>query len=182
MEELLLRALLAADELDVVDEQHVRLAVPLAEGGGVLVADGGDDVVGELVALDVDDVAVGLVFADLGADRVEQVGLAQPGAAVDEEGVVGVGGVGRDGKRGRVRELVGGADDEGVEGVVVLPAAHRAVRVGGQRLDGRGLSRRGAVAGDVDADLKAEDLLEGGLEDGGVLLLDDVHLELGVYL
>jgi hypothetical protein len=33
VEELFLRALLAADELNVVDEQHVDGAVALAEGG-----------------------------------------------------------------------------------------------------------------------------------------------------
>jgi hypothetical protein len=57
------------------------------------------------------------------ADRVQQVGLAEPGLAVDEQRVVGLGRrLGdRDGRG--VREAVGGADDEGLEGVLGLSRA-----------------------------------------------------------
>ena len=61
------------------------------------------------------------------ADRVQQVGLAQPGVAVDQQRVVGL--ARRLGHRdgGRVREPVGRADDEGLEGVLrVEPGLERA--------------------------------------------------------
>ena len=52
------------------------------------------------------------------ADRVQQVGLAQPGLAVDEQRVVGLGRRLGDRDRGGVGEPVARADDEGVEGVL----------------------------------------------------------------
>ena len=51
-------------------------------------------------------------------DRVQQVGLAQPGLAVDEQRVVGLGRRLGDRDGGRVGEAVARADDEGVEGVL----------------------------------------------------------------
>ena len=52
------------------------------------------------------------------ADRVQQVGLAEPALAVDEQRVVGLGRRLGDGDRRGVREPVGRADDEGLEGVL----------------------------------------------------------------
>ena len=52
------------------------------------------------------------------ADRVQQVGLAQAGLAVDEERVVGLGRRLGHRDRGGVGEPVAGADDEGLEGVL----------------------------------------------------------------
>jgi hypothetical protein len=49
VEELLLRRLLVRQELDVADRQDVHLAVPLAEGVVLAVADGVDELVGELL-------------------------------------------------------------------------------------------------------------------------------------
>ena len=62
----------------------------------------------------------GCRWHDRVGDGLHQVGLAQPGGAVDEERVVGLarrfgGGVGGGGG-----ELVGLADDEGVEGVALV--------------------------------------------------------------
>ena len=51
-------------------------------------------------------------------DRVQQVGLAEARLPVDEQGVVRLGRRLGDGDRRRVREAVGGADDEGVEEVL----------------------------------------------------------------
>jgi hypothetical protein len=55
VEELFLGALLAGQELDVVDQEEVDRAVPLAELRGLVVADRGDQVVGELLARQVLD-------------------------------------------------------------------------------------------------------------------------------
>ena len=55
MEKFLLRAVLAGDELNVVHEQKVRIAVFLAEAFGCAGADGFDHLIDELLALDVGD-------------------------------------------------------------------------------------------------------------------------------
>ena len=53
MEELFLRRLLALDELDVVDQEDVDLAVLALEVARASLTDGVDDVVGELLGVDV---------------------------------------------------------------------------------------------------------------------------------
>ena len=47
------------------------------------------------------------------------MGLAEAGVSVDEERVIGLAGVFRDGYRGGVGKLVGAADDEIIKGVAV---------------------------------------------------------------
>ena len=126
VEELLLGLGLALQELDVVDQQHVDVAVAPLEPVLPVVADRVDELVGELLARHVAHLGAGVEAADVVADRVQQVGLAQPGVAVDEQRVVGL--AGRLGHRdgGGVREPVGRADDEGLEGVLrVEPGLER---------------------------------------------------------
>ena len=115
MEELLLGALLAGEELNVVDEQDVDVAELVAERGHLVVADGVDHLVGELFAGDVADGGVGLAALYVVADGVHEMGLAHADAAVEEERVVGLGGALGDGLGGGHGELVAAADDEGVE-------------------------------------------------------------------
>ena len=93
VEELLLEALFALHELDVVDEQDVAVAVAALEGQGGRGAQGVDEVVHERLGGDVEHLAPGVVLGDVVPDGVEQVGLAQPRVAVDEERVVGTTGV-----------------------------------------------------------------------------------------
>ena len=88
MEKFFLRRFLAGNELDVVNQQHIRFTVGLAEQLGRVVAHGGDDLVGELFAIDVNNVEIGVVFTDLNLDCIEQVGLAQPRRPVDKQRVV----------------------------------------------------------------------------------------------
>ena len=59
----------------------------------------------------------GIAAAHLVADGVEEVGLAQTDASVEEDGVIGGPWRLGNGLAGRLRELVGGADHEGLEGV-----------------------------------------------------------------
>ena len=58
MEKFLLRGVLACDELDIVHEEEVGVAVFVTELEVLAAADGVDQLVCELVALDVDDVIV----------------------------------------------------------------------------------------------------------------------------
>ncbi len=134
VEELLLRPILAGDELDVVDQEHVDQAVLLAKGLEAIEADRVDHLVDEAVGRDVEDVQPLLARQDVVADRVHEVGLAEPDAAVDEERVVGLRGDLGDGAGGGMRELVRGADDEALEGVL-------GVEVGGVPVGRRGRLR-----------------------------------------
>ena len=87
MKELLLSLLLAGDELDIVHQQDARLPVLFPELGVAALPDGGDQLVGKVVALDVHDPQVLPLALDLMGDGVEQMGLAQSGVAVDEQRV-----------------------------------------------------------------------------------------------
>ncbi|GBD41128.1 hypothetical protein HRbin39_00506 [bacterium HR39] len=145
MEELLLGAVLAADELDVVHHQHVDRAEHLLEVHGVFLAERPHELVHELLGRQVDDAPLRRPLADAPADGVHQVCLAQAHAAVEEQRVEGrcVGhGHPLGGGEG---ELVGLAHHEGLEGeagiepraqLLLLAGALR--RAGGGRLRPRG--------------------------------------------
>src|SRR5690625_7087740 len=92
-------------------------------------------------------------------DRMQQVRLAQARAAVDEQRVVGLGRSLRDGRGRRLGEAVGGADHEGVEGVLAVEARVLAEPgLGGTRRAPRSRSRGGggeSGAGRERADRKS---------------------------
>ena len=121
VEELLLGALLALQEVDVVHQQEVHVAPvpPLQLRRGAAV-DALDDLVDELLGAD-EEHPGGRGPLDNGVgDGLHQVGLAQPGGAVDEERVVGLARRLGHGVRRRGRQLVRLPDDEGVEGVALV--------------------------------------------------------------
>ena len=119
VEELFLHRLLALEEVDVVHEEEVGLAKAAAEIGGRAILNCGDELVGELLGADEGDAGVGLSFEDVVPDRLHQVGLAESGVAVDEEGVVDLAGGLGDGVGGGGGELVRLSDDEVVERVAI---------------------------------------------------------------
>ena len=90
VEELLLGLGLGGEELDVVDEQDVGVAVAALEAVHVAALQGGEELVGERLDRRVADAEAAAVGEDVVADRVQQVGLADAGRPVDEERVVGV--------------------------------------------------------------------------------------------
>ena len=187
MEELLLGALLAADELYVVHEQHVCLAVFVVEFLGGLFTDGVNELVGELLPLDIDDTGVGAVLFDLIADGIEQVGLAQARSSIDEQGVVGLGGIGRHRQGGRMGKFVGGAHNKGVKGVVVLPTQGGALNLLlGEALEDVAAGGRFAllrvVALQLDVYPKAQYRLKGLVEQGEIFFLNDGLSEKGAHV
>src|SRR6266545_449651 len=139
MEELLLRALLARDELDVVDEKQVDRPILGAELGRAVVPDGIDQVVGESLRGEVHEAEMRVELGDVMTDRVQQMRLAEADTTVDEERVVCARGQLGDRLARRLRELVRVADDERLEGVASAEA-------GGRKPDLRG--RRSWVLGD----------------------------------
>ena len=106
VEELFLDLLLADEELDVVHQQNVRLAVALLEHVLPAVTDRVDEVVGELFGRDVLDLETRLHVERVVPDRMKQVCFAKAGLAVDEQWVVRIGRRLGDGERGGTREAV----------------------------------------------------------------------------
>ena len=91
VKELVLRAVLVRQELDVVDEQDVRRG-PVARAevlhrGARRPADRTDEVGHELLAGDEADRPLGVLAMNLVTDGLQEVGLAQADAAVDEQRV-----------------------------------------------------------------------------------------------
>ena len=141
VEELLLGPGLGREELDVVDEQDVGVAIARLEAVDVAGAKRGEELVGEGLDRRVADGEAGAVGADVVADRVQEMGLADAGRAVEEERVVGLPGQLGDGQRGGVGEAVAVADHELVEGVLRVQARRRS------RASSAARGRRGARPG-----------------------------------
>ena len=172
VEEFFLRGLLARDELDIVHQKQVCHAVLHAEVLGAAGADGGDQLIGELLAGNVHDDEIGVGALDLGLNGGQQMGLAKAGAAVDEQGVIGPGGVCRHSLRSSKRKLVGRPLDEVFKGELVV-----ALRGGGVCLVLLGqhyLVGRGAGHHKGDVHIKAQHGLEGLLEQAEVPVGDDL--------
>ena len=124
VEELDLGLLFVGEELHVVDDEHVVVAVGLLEAlDATLVCHGVDEVVGEAFAGDVADVEFRVVFESRVGDGLDEVGLAEAGARIDEHRVVRGGGrLGHTvGDRGGV--LVVGSGDEPIEDVARVEVA-----------------------------------------------------------
>ena len=115
VEELLLRAVLALEEVHVVDQQHVHLAVFLAELREGLLLDRFHELIRELLARDVAHDGVALPRDHFLADSLEQVRLAEAGGAVEEERVVDLAGLFSDRLGHSDGVTAVGADDEAVE-------------------------------------------------------------------
>ena len=129
------------------------VAVALAEASRLAVADGVDELVGELLRAHVPHPGAGVEAARVVPDRVQQVRLAEARLPVDEQRVVRLGRRLGDGDRGGVREPVRGADDEGVE--EVLRVQPRGRLAGTRRRCGLGRERAGRAAGRRDARRRA---------------------------
>lgn len=119
VEKLLLHRVFARDEVDVVDQKHVHVAVFFLKRQVAVLPQRQrvDELVGEFLAGDVEDVEVRVQLSDLVHNREQQVRFAQPRRAEEEQRVVQLGRMLRHRVGGGLRELVGRADDEVVERV-----------------------------------------------------------------
>ena len=118
MEELFLAPVMLRQEVDVVDHEDVRGPEVVTE---VLHPSGFDalvEQVHERRARDVADVGVRPIAQDELADRLQQMGLSESHAAVDEIRVVGATRLFRNGGGGHQRQPVSRSDDEVIEHVV----------------------------------------------------------------
>ena len=118
MEEFFLGAVTFGEEVDVVDDENVYVAVAMTEFVHLARLDAFEELVHECIAGDVKYVCIGICSEDLLTDCLEEVGFAEAYAAMDEEWVVGGAGLIGDGDGSCVGELVVGACDEVFERVV----------------------------------------------------------------
>ena len=160
MEKLLLGLLFAGDELYVIHQQQVRLTVFFPHFGCFVGAglDGGHQLVGQVVALDVGDLGLGIVFLDDVGNGVDQVGLAKAGVPVNEEGVVVLGRMLRHRHGGGVGQLVGGAHHEGVKGEFIGGEAVALLFGGAVHF------RVGRIVQNADLKIHGENIPQGGLD------------------
>ena len=116
VEEFLLGAFLARQEMDVVDQQQVDVAVFPPEGRQFVLLQRLDELVGERLARGVAHRAFAALQHRL-PHRLDQMRLAQPGAAVDEQRIVGAPGRIHHRQSRRMRERIRRPHHEVVERV-----------------------------------------------------------------
>ena len=167
------------DELDVVDEEHVDAPVSVPEVLHLLLANGVDEVVRELLARRVEDPLAGELRGDRVADGVHQVGLAQAHAAVQEERVVGVPRTLRDREGGGMGEPVRRSHDEVAEAVARVQVDGVAPGRDGRQRQGLladlGRDRAGRVRDhELDLDRAADDPRQGLADQGPVAVVEPV--------
>ena len=158
MEEFFLRRFLAGDELDVIDHQQIGRAKLLLEAERLVGAKRGEEFDRELLGRHVDDLRTRIEPVEFVTDGVQQVGLAAPGAAMDEQRVERDL-LGRGERAGRIEgDLVRLADDEIAEhvarlerdGIKAVVSGRRRRRGRRRNLDLGGGARRGGADPDDD--------------------------------
>ena len=125
----------------------------------VLLLDGEDELVGECLRRHVDDLHIGKLPAGRVADGLDEVGLSQADAAVDQAGVVACSGVLGDREGGVGGKGVVFADDEPLEGVLL-------VELGVLAPPGRGVVRPAVLASVIVRGLAPSRLLDPELDRG----------------
>ena len=127
VEELFLRAVLAGDELHVIDHQHIDRPEQLLEVHDLTFAQGLHEAVHELLGRQVEHAQVRAAGLQLMRDGMHQVGLAQADAAVKEQRVEGDRPAFGHPAGGGMGQLVRLADDEAVEGEAGIQRGARAI-------------------------------------------------------
>ena len=128
-----------------------------------------DDFDGEFFGANVAEAHGGIALFDGVPDGVHQVSLAHAHSAVEEQRVVGFGGLLGDGAGSGMGELIGFADDEAVEGVAEVQLMVAAFEIelglldaGHDRGGGQGLVFTAEI---VDLYVGSADLVEDGFND-----------------
>src|SRR6476620_2793504 len=112
VEKFLLRPLLPAEELNIVDQEQIRLPVTFAEFNQSVVLDGVDEFVDKKFTRQVHHPRRFLFRPDILADRLHQVRLSESDAAINKERIVCSRGRLRDRQAGRMRDLIVRTNDE----------------------------------------------------------------------
>jgi hypothetical protein len=136
VEELFLGLGLALEELDVIDDEDVHFTIGLLELADVAAVERADEVVRKALDRGVARGGASPVGGDVVRDGVQKVRLAEPWRPADEQRVVGEAGHLGDRQSRGVRQTVGIADHELVEG---QPGVEAPAASGGDVLAGRSL-------------------------------------------
>ena len=88
MKKLLLGRFLTTDELYVVDEKNVRVAVFLTKFLRLRHLDGFNQLICKIVAFYVEDVDIGVVLFNIVSNRVKKVGFSKSGVPIDKKGII----------------------------------------------------------------------------------------------
>ena len=151
MEKFFLRLLFAGNELYIVHQQDVCVAVFVVKFQLLALTDSLNQSVGEIIALDIDNLGPGIVLADGMGNSVDQMGLAQSRVAVDQQGIVrlcrrvghgpgrGMGHKIFKGELARFDQGRGLCHDAFAVGIVVLVAQKPHFKVGGKNIAQRSL-------------------------------------------
>jgi len=127
VEEFFLGAVPMAEELDVIDDEHIHMPILVLEVEEVAFFDGPDEMIDEGFAGHVHDAGLGVLVEEGLTGGLEEMGFTESDVSVDEEGVVdGTGGF-ADSHAGGMNESVAGSDDEVVEGVIGAEIEHGGV-------------------------------------------------------
>ncbi len=108
---------LTRDELDVVDQQQVRVPQPLLETDRVVFLQRTDKLDHELFGGHGYDASAAILLQESVADRVQEVSFASARAAVNEKRIEADGLAGRQRARGGCGDLIGLPDDERLKAV-----------------------------------------------------------------
>ena len=92
--------------MNIVDQKEVGIAIFIAKFKVFAASDGLNEFVRELVALDINDVIIGVLLLDAVGDGIEQMRLAEAGLAIDKQRVIRRRAFLRDGLRRRKRVLL----------------------------------------------------------------------------
>ena len=88
MEKFFLGCLLSRDELNIIDHEHVNIAILLTQRQGLVVTNRVDDFVCEFLRRDIAQPNTPVVRLDAVPNGLHQVSFAEPDAAVNEQWVV----------------------------------------------------------------------------------------------
>ena len=142
VEKALLGLLLAADEVNIVDEEHADAAVLVAELLGIPIAQGNQELIGELFGGGADNVNV--VGRGGMPDGMQKVGLAQPRSGVNEQRIIAVARVLGDGQGGGPGKSIAAAFDEEVKDIFRIKTGIRRLgwwrAISGLGTEGKGLA------------------------------------------
>ena len=125
MEELIQGGFLAAEELDIVNKQHINLSVSTVEFSNLTLAlvrvlQRVNEFVREFLRRDVSNLQPGILDQCIVADGVQQVGFAQTRSAIDTQRVEILPGTFGHGQCDRTGKTVGIAGHEGIKREVLI--------------------------------------------------------------
>src|SRR5258706_11981573 len=112
MKELFLDTFLAGQELDIVDQEHVGLAVFFAKTDQLVVLNAVDIFVSEFLRREIGDAGAFSIATHVLANGMQQMGLTETDATVKKQRIVGLSGSLGDGEGCGVGKVVVISDDK----------------------------------------------------------------------